>query len=227
VDDVIRKPIDREHLRVRLAVAERVQRMGEQVRALASALPMCLHCKSVRIGSDQWERVEEYFHDVDFSHAYCPDCFYQHSLVTELRRMEHEDETGNLPEPDPGSTLDERVVDALLDFERRDSPGLFDDLADGLRESARRLRADLTDFGRTGILPEHARQRFERFRMRCLDVGAGRMASHLVDLATLEPQEQILRHGPLARGALKELDALLAALDERQSDRAARAAPTA
>src|SRR5262245_35370650 len=43
VDDVIRKPVDREHLRVRLAVAERVQRMGEQVRALASALPMCMH----------------------------------------------------------------------------------------------------------------------------------------------------------------------------------------
>src|SRR5262245_21464384 len=65
VDDVIRKPVDREHLRVRLAVAERVQRMGEQVRALASALPLCMHCKAVRIGGDHWTRVEEYFHDVD------------------------------------------------------------------------------------------------------------------------------------------------------------------
>jgi DNA-binding response OmpR family regulator len=87
VDDFLTKPLDHEKLRVRLDVAERVHRMTEQVAALASVLPICMHCKQVRDESDHWKRVEEYIRDIDFSHSYCSECYYEHSLLPELLRM--------------------------------------------------------------------------------------------------------------------------------------------
>jgi len=40
-------------------------------------LPICMHCKKIRIDEHYWERIESYFRqhiDVVFSHGICPEC---------------------------------------------------------------------------------------------------------------------------------------------------------
>src|SRR5262245_43602300 len=153
VDDFLVKPLDPDLLRVRLTVAERVQRMNAQVVALTSALPICMHCKAVRGAGDHWKRVEEYFHDIDFSHSYCPDCFYEHSLRTELVRLRADPQwAARLPAPSERATLDPRVLAVLGEFERADSPGLVQDLLGSFVECSDVLRQDLYGFGASGLL---------------------------------------------------------------------------
>jgi CheY-like chemotaxis protein len=221
VDDFLTKPLDHELLRVRLTVAERILRMGEQVDALASALPICMHCKAVRDGGDSWKRVEDFFHDVDFSHGYCPDCYYEHSLAPELLRYRG---AGAVPTPDLQSVLDATVVDALLAFEERDSPGLLEDLAEGFLEVSRLLRNDLANFGGSGLISDDMRRRCQRFRSRCLDLGAGRMVLELDRIASLTPRDQLTEHVAIGAEVTAMLDLTVSALQERQ---AARAAATA
>ncbi len=61
------------------------QKMSRQVEALEAILPICMHCKKIRIeGEDQseeWMDVESYFakqDDLEFSHGICGDCLQQH-----------------------------------------------------------------------------------------------------------------------------------------------------
>lgn len=215
VDDFLTKPLDTELLRVRLSVAERVQRMGEQVAALASALPICMHCKAVRDAGDNWKRVEEYFHDIDFSHSYCPDCYYDHSLRPEIQRLRADPQwAGRLPETDPQSTLDPAVLAALQAFEAADSPGLVQDLCGGFAESCDALRKDLYGFGASGLLGGEALERVKRFATRAGDLGLGRLSRALHEIATLAPERQLGEHVELANAAGAELDLALAALGE-------------
>jgi CheY-like chemotaxis protein len=216
VDDFLTKPLDHELLRVRLTVAERILRMGEQVDVLAAALPICMHCKSVRDGGDSWKRVEDYFHDIDFSHGYCPDCYYDHSLLPELQRYR---QAGASPVAALHEVLDGSVLDALLAFEDRDSPGLFDDLVEGLDESARRLRADIETFGGSSLVSDEMRRRCQRFRDRCMDLGAGRMVLQLDRLLSLSPQDQLQHYAAIACEAQGALDALLDAVHARHAAR--------
>jgi CheY-like chemotaxis protein len=225
VDDFLTKPLDHELLRVRLSVAERILRMGEQVKALASALPICMHCKAVRDGGDSWKRVEDFFHDVDFSHGYCPDCYYDHSLAPELQRYRT---AGQVPTPDLKADLDPTVLGALLAFEDRDSPGLFEDLADGFTEVSRLLRNDLTTFGASGLISDEMRKRCQRFRDRCMDLGAGRMVLQVDRLLSLSPKDQLTEHAAIGAEGLTTLDAALDAVTTQRTARtAATSAPAA
>ncbi len=51
----------------------------ERIEALQGLVPICMHCKSVRLQpeGDEWERVEDYikrYGDVRFSHGICASC---------------------------------------------------------------------------------------------------------------------------------------------------------
>ncbi|HEX8296587.1 MAG TPA: response regulator [Chthoniobacteraceae bacterium] len=90
-DDYVTKPCDRDELRARLAVGQRVVRLERalagrvdeletalsEVRKLKHLLPICMFCKRIRDDQDYWRQVEEYIHietGTDFSHGICPHC---------------------------------------------------------------------------------------------------------------------------------------------------------
>ena len=225
VDDFLVKPLDVDLLRVRLTVAERVQRMNAQVVALTSALPICMHCKAVRDAGDRWKKVEEYFHDIDFSHSYCPDCFYEHSLRPELVRLRADPEwAARLPAMNPRATLDPNVLTTLAAFEQADSPGLVSDMVASFAECSEVLRQDLYGFGASGLLGGEVLERLKRFAMRCTDLGLGRLGGVLQRITHLRPEEQLDEHVELANAASSELDLALAALAEATAKAAATAA---
>jgi CheY-like chemotaxis protein len=224
VDDFLTKPLDHELLRVRLTVAERIQRMGEQVRALASVLPICMHCKAVRDGGHDWKRVEEYFKEVDFSHGYCPSCYYEHSILPELSRLR---ETGTVPALDSQRTLDVAVLGALLAFEDTDSPGLFDDLCDGFHLEETAASAAVETYAQSGMLLPEAAERLARIRRRAADVGLGRLYGALGELIGLPPEELIERHADRGEALATELHAATLALRQAQSVRKGRRAAAA
>ena len=218
VDDFLVKPLDVDLLRVRLTVAERVQRMNAQVVALTSALPICMHCKAVRDAGDRWKKVEEYFHDIDFSHSYCPDCFYEHSLRPELERLRTDVRWSTLlPPTSERATLDPGVLSVLKAFDQADSPGLVDDMLSSFLECSDVLRQDLYGFGASGLLGGEVLERLKRFSSRCTDLGLGRLGGVLLRITQLQPDEQLAEHVELASAATSELDLALAALGEARS----------
>ena len=91
-DDYLAKPFDRNELRARVRVGERVVSLHQgladrvqeletaltQVKQLKGLLPICAYCKSVRDDKNYWQRVETYIaanSDARFSHGICPDCW--------------------------------------------------------------------------------------------------------------------------------------------------------
>ncbi len=90
VDDFMSKPLNREQIRIRLRVAERILGYTTHISRLESMLPICSYCKKVRDDNNYWEQVETYIGQrtgTDFSHSVCPDC-YENVVVPELRKLE-------------------------------------------------------------------------------------------------------------------------------------------
>jgi len=61
------------------------QAMVRKVELLESILPICMHCKKIRVKrteeEEEWVAMESYFHQksaVDFSHGICDDCLQEH-----------------------------------------------------------------------------------------------------------------------------------------------------
>lgn len=61
------------------------QRMADKVELLESILPICMHCKKIRIqqgdDTESWVAIENYLrrkNAVDFSHGICDDCLKEH-----------------------------------------------------------------------------------------------------------------------------------------------------
>jgi len=224
VDDFLTKPVDHELLRVRLTVAERVQRMSEQVRLLASALPICMHCKSVRDTGGDWTRLESFFRDVDFSHGYCPDCYYGHSLVPELERVRAAlppEVAAAATRPDPALALDPAVLGPLLAASDRESPGLFDELVDGLRVAEGALRPALQEYSDGGALSSGTLEKLGHLRVRCGDLGLGRLVASIDALLLMPPEEQAIEYATLGPALIAALDAALEGLATARTQRGA------
>lgn len=80
VDDFLTKPLNREMLRTRLRVAERILRYTTEIKLLKELIPICTYCHKVRDDGDYWERVDTYIKartGTRFSHGVCPECFDQ------------------------------------------------------------------------------------------------------------------------------------------------------
>lgn len=78
VDDFLTKPLDREAIRVRLRVAERILKFTAEIRQLQEMIPICVYCRKVRNEHDYWDMVESYIQKETgsrFSHGACPECY--------------------------------------------------------------------------------------------------------------------------------------------------------
>ena len=104
-DDFVTKPFDRQELRSRLRVGERMLNLQEglaervrelevalsQVKELKGLLPICAYCKSVRDDRNYWHRVETYVaanSSARFSHGICPTC-WKGVIEPELAALEN------------------------------------------------------------------------------------------------------------------------------------------
>lgn len=91
-DDYVTKPFDRQELRSRIRVGERILNLQQgladrvceledalsQVKELKGLLPICSYCKAVRDDRNYWHRVETYIaahSGARFSHGICPGCW--------------------------------------------------------------------------------------------------------------------------------------------------------
>jgi DNA-binding response OmpR family regulator len=78
IDDFLTKPLDREAIQMRLAVAERILKYTAEIRYLQEMIPICVYCRKVRDEQDYWEQVETYIQKETgsrFSHGACPECY--------------------------------------------------------------------------------------------------------------------------------------------------------
>ena len=80
-DDYLEKPVNKELLKVRLRVAERILRLGTEVNTLKSLIPVCSHCRRVRRDDQAYESIEAYISKnsaIKFTHGICPECLAKH-----------------------------------------------------------------------------------------------------------------------------------------------------
>jgi sigma-B regulation protein RsbU (phosphoserine phosphatase) len=91
VDDFLTKPLDRELMRTRLFVANRILRYTKEIGVLQELIPICAYCSKVRDGEDYWQRVETYIRERTgsrFSHGVCPECYDQQVKLLETEMAE-------------------------------------------------------------------------------------------------------------------------------------------
>ena len=77
-DDFISKPYDKDELRARLLVAERIVGLHARIKHLEGILPTCMYCKRIRDEHDKWVHIEYYISqrtEAHFSHGVCPQCY--------------------------------------------------------------------------------------------------------------------------------------------------------
>jgi DNA-binding response OmpR family regulator len=97
-NDYIRKPFEREELRARIQVGERVVELQAaladrikmleeaivKIKTLQGLLPICSYCKKIRNDQDYWRQIETYVAEhtqAEFTHGICPDCLEKHIKV--------------------------------------------------------------------------------------------------------------------------------------------------
>jgi DNA-binding response OmpR family regulator len=114
-NDYIRKPFDREELRARIRVGERVVELQSaladrvkmleeaivKIKTLQGLLPICSYCKKIRNDQDYWQQIETYVADhsqAEFTHGICPDCIEKHvkGQMETLEKMK-EGKNGKIP----------------------------------------------------------------------------------------------------------------------------------
>ncbi|MCP4714734.1 MAG: response regulator transcription factor [Deltaproteobacteria bacterium] len=95
VNDFIVKGFDRDELRARVRVGERLVQLQMQladrvseletalthIKTLQGILPICMHCHKIRDDQEVWQRLEEYITvntEALLSHSLCPECLEKH-----------------------------------------------------------------------------------------------------------------------------------------------------
>ena len=76
-DDFLTKPFDAEVLQARLRAGERIVSLQAEVDHLEGLLPICVYCKKIRDGEQQWQQLEQYVSgrtETAFSPTLCPTC---------------------------------------------------------------------------------------------------------------------------------------------------------
>ena len=76
-DDFLNKPLDREQLKVRLRVAERILGLHREIGDLRGALRVCPGCKSYCNDEEQWQPIETLLEPAlnrEIQPRCCPDC---------------------------------------------------------------------------------------------------------------------------------------------------------
>ena len=106
-DDYVTKPVDRDILRARIMVGERIvslqkdlaQRLSELQQALTKVtklqglLPICSYCKKIRDDKNYWHQVELYISEhsgAQFSHGICPEC--KEKVLSEMEAYKNHQE---------------------------------------------------------------------------------------------------------------------------------------
>jgi DNA-binding response OmpR family regulator len=90
IDDFLTKPLNREMLRTRLHVAERILRYSTEINVLQGLIPICAYCHKVRSGADYWERVDSYIAErtgAHFSHTACPACYAEQMKILDGKEL--------------------------------------------------------------------------------------------------------------------------------------------
>jgi len=90
IDDFLIKPLNREMLRTRLHVAERILRYSTEINVLQDLIPICAYCHNVRDGADYWERVDSYIAartGTRFSHTACPACYAEQIRILDGKQL--------------------------------------------------------------------------------------------------------------------------------------------
>jgi sigma-B regulation protein RsbU (phosphoserine phosphatase) len=83
VDDFLSKPLDRQAIRMRLRVAERILKFTTEIRRLGQIIPICSWCRKIRTDDNYWQLVETYIAAQTggrISHAMCPTCVAKEKL---------------------------------------------------------------------------------------------------------------------------------------------------
>lgn len=76
-DDYMEKPANRELLKVRLRVAQRILSLDTEVNTLKALIPVCSGCRRVRRDDKAYESLEAYISKnsaIRFTHGLCPEC---------------------------------------------------------------------------------------------------------------------------------------------------------
>jgi DNA-binding response OmpR family regulator len=90
-NDYVVKPFDRDELKARVGVGERVielesalvgritelQDALDHIKTLQGILPICMYCRRIQDNEESWQRIEEYVShhsNAEFSHGICPEC---------------------------------------------------------------------------------------------------------------------------------------------------------
>ena len=89
-DDFLNKPLEPDLLAARLRVAERVGGMLTKLKQLQGLVPVCVTCKKVRDGEDEWLGMEEYVvkhSQATVTASRCPHCqAVRHETQQNLRQ---------------------------------------------------------------------------------------------------------------------------------------------
>lgn len=104
VDDFLSKPIDGDQLLARMHCGERilalkardVERISEledaltEMRQMKRLVPICMHCRRVRYGSEYWREIDAYVDEEggELSLAVCPGCTDSHAAVDRADEVE-------------------------------------------------------------------------------------------------------------------------------------------